>query len=238
MSGDSATLEEVEEQEMDLVGLLAKQGEGDEIDDDDEIEGEIPSDPKELRTLVETLKERVSKRNKSLKKAKEAQHRTEQEKNDILARLEAMDKKIESSRQSSQGAAELERQAQEWAEKVELDPTKAIEYADWKQEQLEGKIANYLGNELKSLRDEIAALKGATNPEMLQYKTEVDMLRGNPDFAALDDATLLNLARGLRKAAPKKPRGGIGGQRAVADKGGSKLSKEDEARIREAVRNG
>lgn len=219
MPDGSIALEENENEDLDLVSLLADQGEADESDNEDDSNGEIPSDPEELKAYALELRDRVSKRNKSLKKAKDAVHRADKEKSEALALYEKLEAKFDSSKQSTQGAADLERQAQEWAEKVELDPTKAIDYADWKQQQLEEKVANYLGSELQTLRAEIASLKGATNPEMLEHKAEVDLLRSNPQFAELPDDALLSLAKGLKKARVRQPRGSVTGQRAAAEKG-------------------
>lgn len=228
MSGDSIALKENEE-ELDLVGILATQGENDEIDDE-ELDGDEPKTLEEWQERAKMLEERVSKRNRSLKKAKEAVHRAGKEKSEALALYEKLEAKLNSSERSNKGSEDLERQAREWMEKVEIDPTKAIEYADWKQSQLESKIASYLESKFSGFEQKINALMGATNPERLQYKEEIDMLKSNPQFAELDENVLLTLAKGLKSAKVKSPRGTATGSRATADKGKPfKLTDEQKA---------
>lgn len=211
------------EEELDVFSLVANQGEGDE-DDADENVGELPDDAESLKAMVAELQERVSKRNKSLKTSKNTNHRMQEQIDALRSTLDELKNKSEAPADRGRTQEELERQAQEWADRVEANPAEAIRYADWKQSKLEENLGNVLGNFMQRVESQFAELKAASNPERLQYQKEVAMLRQNPDFADMDDAALVKIAKTLKGV--KRPPGTAGGQRATATKGKGPSSDE------------
>jgi len=196
--------EEIEEKEVDVLSLLADEGEEDQdehADDDEQIEGED----------IEAYKLRLGKRNHSLKKSKQANKRI-QEENDLLKkRLDEMESRI-SGTQPNVEAEKLAKEEHEWMDRVVEDHTQALAYTDWKQGILEDKVANYLGSKLNEFEARISQLNSAVDPEKVKYKEQIELLRRKEGFSSLDDETLLKIAKGF-DGAKVAPRGGIGGQR-------------------------
>jgi gas vesicle protein len=213
MSGDSNTIEEEVETEslIDLLGGPAEE-EDEEIDEEVELD-DVPETIEELKAALLSERTIKSKRNKSLRKAKDAQHRTQKENEDLMKRLDAFDDKLNNVNQPNNGAEKLEQEAQEWADRVTDDPAQAIEYANHKQAKFEDKLATFLGGMEQRFTDQIAKLNSDTNPERQEFKAEIQKLKSNPDFADYDDATILSLAKTLKKTTIKRPRGSIAGQR-------------------------
>lgn len=208
MSDDSIALGN--EEEMDVLSMLAEQGGAEEDEETEE----------ETEDLAE-LKERLSKRNKSLKKSKQANHRMQSE-------IDELRKMVDEVRQSSAGKqntqvdpAKLEQEAQAWADRVLDNPAEAIKYADYKQKQLEAGLENWATTFEQKILQRLDALDGRTNPERIKYEAEIAMLKQNPDFADLDEATLIKFAKNLRAV---KPRSSVAGRRAPASEGGKKFA--------------
>jgi len=218
MSGDSnASVEEGMEEEVEEVShidLLGVQAEESDEDTDDEIElDEVPETIEELKAALLAERTIKSKRNKSLRKAKDAQHRTQKENEDLMKRFDDLEAKVNTVGQPDNGAEKLEREAQEWTDRVTDDPAQAIEYANHKSAQLEDRLATFLTTKFEEFGSQFDKLSSATNPERQEYKAEIQKLKSNPDFADYDDATILKLAKTLKGTQVKRPRGTVAGQR-------------------------
>ena len=217
----------LEEEEVDVLSLVANQGEGGDIEEDDD-HGDLPDSVEELKALLEKEREVKSKRNKSLKKSKQAIHRTMEENESLRKRLDEIEKRIGESK-AANGAEDIEKKSREWAEKVVDDPSQAIAYADWKQSLLEDKLARFLDDTIKGLRSEIAQLKGASSPDMAKYREKISALReSNDELAELDDATLMKVVKVLDGTKVRTPRGSIGGKRPAG--GGDDFKLTDDIR--------
>lgn len=228
----------VEEEEVDVLSLLASESE-DEGDEEDDDAGEVPESIEELKKALEREREIKRKRNKSLKVAKQAQHRTQKEYDALLARLEKVEERASSATENN-GVAKLEQQAQEWRDRVEDDPSQAVGYTDWKFEQFEDRMARYLGEKFGSIESMISEWRGQTDPERVKYASQIDALRKSG--LDMDDNTLISIAKVLGSKKVKTPRGSIGGLRddgaADASSKRGKISDDDMKKIREAVRAG
>lgn len=225
---------EEESESLDIISLLAKKNEeeGEEYDEIDEHEeDDIPDDPEKLKELLRREREIKRKRNYSLKKAKQTNHRLLEESDAYRERLDKLEAMMNGI-QSGKGAEDLGDEIQQWQDRVADDPAQAIEYANWKQSMLEEKIANYLGVKFNEFEQKFGALKTATDPEYVKYRSQVEALRSNPKFASLDDDTALAIVKELSEAKIKKPRGDIGGNRiAKTTKSDFKLSDEERAKM-------
>jgi len=212
-------LEEVNEEVVDVMELVANQSDEDEdiVDDDDlESDGDLPDDLEGLKALLLKEREIKRKRNKSLKKSKQAGHRIQQENENLQKRLDAIESKLNDSSSQSDNkveAEEHERQVQEWQDRVADDPTQALGYMDWKQKILQDKLANYVGGMEQRILSQLDAMKSATNPDAIEYKSEIEALRQNPQFADMDDNVLLSVAKAFKGTMVKKPRGTIAGKK-------------------------
>lgn len=218
MSRDSnASVEEVdEEMQESLIDLLGVQAEEVDEDADEEVElDEVPETIEELKAAL--LKERLikSKRNKSLRKAKDAQHRTNTEKEDLMKRVDELEAKQNTVGQPDNGAEKLEQEAQEWADRVAENPAEAIGYANHLNSKLEDKLATFLTAKFDEFGGKFAQLNSATNPERQEYKASFDKLRGDPDYDGFTDDQVLTLAKKFESTKIKRPPAAIGGGRAL-----------------------
>ena len=210
MSEDYALGEETEE--IDVLSLMASQSDEDdenETDDDDDTED------------TEVLKERVAKRNKSLKKSKQAVHRLQDENKSLMDRLDKLEGLVNSKNDGQSNtvdAAKLEQQAQEWMDRVADNPAEAIKYADWKQAQLEQGLNNWATKFEERMMSKIGVLEGVTNPERIKYENEVAILKQNPDFEGYTDEQLIPFAKMLKNTKVRRPPGTVGGKRASEQK--------------------
>lgn len=229
---DEVQTEEVE----DLISLIATQSE--EEDNEDDVEGlptDLPEDPDELRQLVSDYQNRVSKRNKTIKKRSEANHRMQEE-------IEALKAQVDSFKNNSTQASTIEAQKQEqdkalaeWRDSVNDDPGKAVDFATWQANQMQEKVANYLASMKSDLDDQLAAIKGEMNPTRQKYRDKIDQLKSNPRFSGFDDDQLMVLAETLSEV---KPRGSIGGKPVVAAPSKEKKLEELRKQAREYMQNG
>ena len=198
--------EDMDLEEIDVISLLATESEEDDDGDEDDTED------------LDVLKERVSKRNKSLKKSKQAIHRLQDENQALMERLDKLESMV-SQKNDGQGnavdPAKLEQQAQEWMDRVADDPVNAIKYADWKQQQLEQGLSNYLTKFEDKILQKLSALEGATNPERIKYEQQIAILKQNPDFEGMSDEQLIPFAKMLTNTKVTRPRSSVGGKRAV-----------------------
>jgi len=213
-------LEELGEEAVTALSLLVNEGAADDdtIEDEDES-GELPATIEGLTALVLEQKEKITKRNKSLKKSKQAQHRTQDENNTLQNQFEALetrlDAKVDGIGKPNVEAESLAKEEQEWQDRVEDDPTQAIGYMNWKNTQRDQNLASFLSQKLGQIEQNFNELKSGTDPEKLEYRSEIAQLRATPEFADLDDATALKVAKAL-KATKVPGRGGISGKRVTA----------------------
>lgn len=214
---ENDTALEVNEDEVDVMSLLAD--ESVESDIDEEIDSAVPETIEELKEALIREREIKTKRNHSLKKSKQATHRIQEENEALLKRLDSMDQRITSS-QPNQEAEKLEQEAQEWRDRVEENPADAIGYTDWKQRQFEDKVATYIGREFEDIKSMIGGIQQAADPEVIKYQTQISALRQKEGFSELDDATLLVVAKGLSGAKVKSPRGSVSGGKPFTIKNG------------------
>jgi predicted RNase H-like nuclease (RuvC/YqgF family) len=233
-----ATQELDGQEEVDVFSLLSAQGKADgnedgEEDGDSEPEGGLPDDPKQLRELLLREREIKAKRNKRLKIEKQTIARMQKENEAFSNRINELEKRFQTNQPDSREAEKTEQQVREWQERVADDPSQSIAYADWKQSMLEDKLAKYLGGTIQKLEQKIESLRTELNPERKEYGAEVEQLRQNEMFASLPDEALLAIAKGLKSAKVKTPRGSVGGrkpQRVEATKG-YVLTDEDRERM-------
>jgi predicted nucleic acid-binding Zn-ribbon protein len=209
-------LEELGEEAVTALSLLVNEGATDNDTDDDEDEsGELPTTIEGLTALVEEQKGKITKRNKSLKMAKQAQHRTQDENNTLQSQFEALETKVDGIGKPNVEAESLAKEEQEWQDRVEDDPTQAIGYMNWKNAQRDQNLASFLSQKLGQIEQNFNELKSDTDPEKLEYKSEIAQLKATPQFAHLDDATALLVAKAL-KATKVPGRGNISGKRVTA----------------------
>jgi len=209
MSGDSnAMLEEVEE---DIVSLFAVKGAEDD-DDNGEIEhqGELPDTVEGLQALLLSEREVKSKRNRSLRKSKQANHRMQDE-------LSALQRQVDSLGQPNQAPTveaqnqEREKALEQWRDSVEEDPRKAVDFANWQSSQMQDNVVGYIAKLQETIDAKFAELTAATNPEAQKYESELNAVRTNPEFEGLSDEVLLKIIRAEKRM--REPRGSIGGLR-------------------------
>jgi DNA repair exonuclease SbcCD ATPase subunit len=223
------------EETVDALSLLVTENEQESDTGEDEDEAaELPTTIEGLTALLEQKNATISKRNKSLKKAKSAQHRTQDENNTLQSQFEALEAKIDGIGKPNVEAENLAAQEQEWQDRVDDDPTQVMAYMKWKLEQQNNNLSGFLGQKFGEFNESLSALSDKTNPELLEHKAAIETVRSNPEFADLDDDMLLKVAKVLKKAKVKTPRGGIGGNKIVPLKPKSpayELSEEDKQRM-------
>jgi len=221
MSDDSiAKTEEVEDS---LISLHANESEETE-DEVVEDETQVPDTVEGLQALLEEKNEIIRKRNKSLKKSKQAQHRTQEEKEAFLTRLEAVEQN--NNQQPNVEAENLARQEQEWHDGVEDGTLKVADYTDWKNTQTIDRVAAYVNKLQTGFDAQLAALTSATDPEKAKYSEQIAVLKTKRGFADLDDDVLLTIAKGQAGAKAPGGRGTISGGRGVST-GEPKMSPEE-----------
>lgn len=205
------------EEEVKLVDLLADKS--DEIDDieldDDELEMSGDED-------IETLRERLKKRNKTLRVKDKTNHRILEENKAMERRIAELESKIEGSATShtpentEAQRQEQERLMQEWRESVADDPAKALDFFQAQQKQQQDSIVNYLADMQSTFASEIAKLRGETNPERQKYQAELDALSRDPEFEGVSDEIKLKFIKKMKSAVERVPRGTLGGGKRAA----------------------
>lgn len=209
---------EEEYEEVDVLSLLAAQSE----EEEDEVEEDESDD-------VDVLRERISKRNRALRKKEKAIERMQQEYDAVVERLE----KLENAPPKPQGGTvdreNQEREAQEWIDRVADDPVNAIKYTDKKQAQFEERVAAFLGDKLGQIEQMIQSLDGRTNPERVKYEQEIETLRRLPEFRDKSDEELIPVAKVLKSSKVKSPRGVVNGRK-VAQTQEKKFELTDEVK--------
>lgn len=217
MADEAVALEE--ETETSVLDFLANQSV--------EVEDELEDEPEVESEDIDVLKERVSKRNKSLKKSKQAIHRLQEENQDFQKRFEELEAKLSQPAPVDAGAQKQEQQEalDKWRTEISDNPEKAVDFSNWQMSQLQESVVGVVTSMKQSFDEQLAELKGATNPERVKYKDQMDKLRAsNPDFAGLDDTTLMAVVKAT--SGVKIPRGNPSGQKATKQPSADDLIKE------------
>lgn len=204
---------EVVEEEVDIISLITPDLEAAEEEELDEVvSDEVPDTVEELQALLKLEREKIGKRNKTIKKGKQAMHRMQDESKDLLQRLDRLDQKV-GDLQPNPGTEKNDQEDQEWRDRYDNDNSQALDYTDHKNSRLEGKVADYLVLLEQRFNEKIEAIQSASNPNLIKYQDKIDALRRNPKFADFDDDTMLTLAMELDGAKIKRPPAAIGGGR-------------------------
>jgi hypothetical protein len=86
---------------------------------------------------------------------------------------------------------------------------------DWREQQQNQNIASFVGQKFGEIDEKYNSLRSDTDPEKLEYRKEMAQLKATPEFAELDDATALKVAKALKNA--KVPgRGTVSGKRVTS----------------------
>lgn len=214
MSNEAKVIEETEES---LIDLLATQSE--EVEDTVE---EIDVDTDD----IEILKERIAKRNKSLKKSKQANHRIQEENAAMLARMEELEKKIP----STQPVVEAEKREQTEAYEKLLDsvndnPSLAVGLI----KETQDKMVDFLARQEAEYEAKIAALRNEFDPEKGKYRDDIARLRSNPELKDMDDDSLIKF---IKASSGITPRGVVGGRKASVVPDPEAINKETREKYR------
>lgn len=219
------------EEEVNVVDLFVK--DESELDNDFEYEDEEVDTDEEVGADV--LKERLSKRNKSLKKSKQAIHRMQEEQSALQRQFEELKATMNSNSQTpvdveAQKKARSE-ELEEWRNSVADDPSKAVDFASWQTQQTQEKVVDYIVEMRKEYDAKIAELKGATNPDRQKYAEELKAMSMNPKWSGLDDDTKIEVIKSMKGAVGKIPRGNVGGKRASVEPEEFKMTDEIRKRM-------
>ena len=206
MSDQDVTFEE----EQDIVDFFAKQGaEVDEVEDDGQ---ELPESADELKALLLAEREKVSRRNKTIKMREKALDRINEERESILSKLDELSAAQNQASTTETQNQEYKETLEKWRDSVDDDPKKAIDFALWQINETQSKTADFLAQMQATYDQKLEAIQGDLDPEKLKYRSKIDGLRQNEEFADLDDATLLRFIKAGEKV--RIPRGAIGGKKA------------------------
>lgn len=213
--------------EVDVIELLAVKGE-EEIDEVSEID--VDTDD------IEVLKERIAKRNKALKKSKQANHRIQDEKSALEKRIDDLEKSLTSPAPNEEAQRqEQQKVLAEWKESVADDPSKALDYFNYQMKSMQDNFAEILANQQSAFADQIGAIRGDIDPEKNKYRDKIEALKSNPELAEIPDEFLLKMAKQMEE---RVPRGAIGGKRAIQQADPKKDLEAIKDRYRKQFSNG
>lgn len=216
-------------EEVDVLSLLGNQAE-EEVNEEVEEEGETED--------IAVLKDRLSARNKSLRKSKQAIHRMQDEQSATQERLEKLEALIQNppSQDNSATNQEREKVLEQWRDSVGDDSSKSIDYTNMQMGELQTGMVNALTDMKKSFDAQFAELNGKTDPERIRLQAEINTLRKNPKLAGLDDDVLMKMADALKET--KIPRGSIGGQRVTVQQTNEEALEAEKEKYRAYFENG
>ena len=205
--------EAIEQEEVDtLIDLLANEGE-----ESSEEVAEIDVDTDD----IEILKERIAKRNKSLKKSKQANHRIQEERDAVQARLDEIERKITAQPPNVETENREQSEAYEkLLDSVNDNPSLAVGLI----KETQDKMIDYLAKQEASYEAKIAAIKNDLDPEKNKYRDDIARLRSNPELKDVDEDSLIKF---IKASSGLKPRGTIGGRKAS-------LAKDPDAQLKDA----
>lgn len=227
---DTRVNTEVEEVELaDLMFSEEQQdvdNEHEEEHDDNDLEGLSPEE------MVVKLKERISKRNKALKKAKEANARILDERSELASRLDALEGKINSSPETKPADSSIEAE-QEWMDRIADDPTQSVHYFGQKLQDLEGRMASYLQSFSESLEQRLSGVQRLASPDYHKYREDVDRVKKQFAELQLTEDQALAMAKKLRTTKRQLPRGDVGGHKVsrIPEKYDEKQLEEEVAKM-------
>lgn len=216
------------EEEVNVMDLLANNEsaeEDDYEDEDEEMAEEVDSDE---------LKARLNKRNRSLKKSKQAIHRMQDESSAQEKRIAELEAKINSTSTSPDPEAARKARSEEleeWRNSVADDPSKAVDFSTWQAKQTQDSVVDYIVEMRKEYDAQIAELKGASNPDRQTYAKELKAMSENPKWSGLDDDTKIEVIKSMKGAVGKLPRGSVGGKRASVEPEEFKMTDEIRKRM-------
>ena len=219
--------EPIVEEEQDIIDMLATQSE-----DTGEDGSEIDTDTDD----IEVLRDRIAKRNKAIRKSKQANHRIQDEKDALEKRIDELEKLMSSPAPNTEAQKQEQKEAlEQWRSSVAEEPGNAIDYVNYQVGDLKQTVVDLLTKQQSSYEAKIAEIKGEIDPEKNKYRDKINALRQNPDFKDLDDKTLMIFAKNLSE---KVPRGTIGGRRATPDNDPDKRLEELKAMYTAQYSNG
>lgn len=216
-----------EEVDNDVFEFLAAQS-----DDHDDNDGEIDTETDDIAVL----KERISKRNQTIRKSKKANHRIQEENEALEKRLADLETKFNSPAPNAEAQNQERKEVlEQWRESVADKPENALDYTNAVMGDFKGSVADLLNAQQENFERQIAEIKGEIDPEKNKYRDKINSLRQNPDFADMDDKTLMVFAKNLSE---KVPRGSIGGRRASPDADPDKRLEDLKAKFKAQYSNG
>lgn len=224
MNNEAETSEEVEN---DVFDFLATQSE--EVDDDN---GEIDTDTDD----IQVLRDRINRRNKSLRTAKKTNHRIQEDNKVLEKRLEELESKINSPAPNEDAQKQERKEAlEQWRDSVADKPENALDYTNAVVGDLKGTVVELLTAQQEDFNRRLAEIRGDIDPEKNKYRDKINSLRQNPDFADMDDDVLIKFAKNLSE---KVPRGTVRGRRATPDADPDKRLADLRAKFKEQFSNG
>jgi len=205
---------EAELEEQDIIDILTEQGQeaDNELDEDYVATNELPETVEGLTELLLKEREIKSKRNISLRKSKDANHRMQEEITALTAKVE---ESLKNPNQAPDVVAQRRLQDEEdekTRNSVNDDPGLMVDLMNNKVGSMQDNVVNVLTSMKASFDEQIAELKGEVSPEKIKYRDKVNALKANPGFAGIDDSALFALVQAVD--GKKAPRGPIGGRRA------------------------
>lgn len=195
----------------DIISLLATQSESEDNyeGDDDTYSDELPDDIDELKKMYLEERERVGKRNKTLKKRTDATHRMQDEIKSLQDAISDM-KSAPPAPDTGAQDQEYKETLEKWRDSVADKPETAIDFANAQTADLRNSMVQALAEQESRFEGLLRELKGEVDPEKQKYQAKMEMLRKNPAFAELEEGALLKVAKGLDGF---KPRGSLLGRK-------------------------
>jgi predicted RNase H-like nuclease (RuvC/YqgF family) len=193
---------------------------------------EEEDEPLEDEESVEELKERLHKRNRSIKIIKKSSAALGLENDALRKQLDELSSKVEQIGNSERSIKEVEtreQRAQKWKDRLEEDPTSVAELL---QEQMEEQ-QTIMQNTMEKFYNHFSTLINEVNPETFQHRDEIqkarDLLGG---LEGVPDDQVMKIAKILSEKKVPVPRGTTGGNRIrTSAKKALKISDELKAQL-------
>jgi len=173
----------------------------------------------DMRLKAETRAEALERELREFKEASERKARGEEGAPPTLEEMFRIDdeKKREFDDHPVKGLEWIATTMSQLLEQRDGNYAKALAYL---QQSAESKV----GSTKQELEKMLSEMRNQLDPNITQWKPEIEALRKNPVFASLDDGTLIEIAKASGKNKPAMtPRGDIGGHATTA----TAASKED-----------
>jgi hypothetical protein len=111
--------------------------------------------------------------------------------------------------------AEWKEVQQKWQDSVKDTPELAVDYTNYQVQEMQARTADLIEKMQNSFDEKLERITSEMNPEKLKYRDKIDMLKQNPDFAEMDDGTIMKFIKATEKV-PIAPRGTATGKRPTA----------------------